>query len=134
MYYNTQRSSKFVNCIIFIPHLNIILSVSTDNTIKIWDLLKYKFIKTLAGHNKNVNVICDSTIRTWDFITGKNLKIINVHNKGINEICFDKTMKYLFSVAIDKSIKILETETMNCIKTINENECFFSVYFDSNTY
>ena len=69
--------------LIYLKKNNVVLSGSSDKTIKYWKVDKAKSLRTLRGHTHFIWSICatedeeiiisgswDQSIRIWDFITG----------------------------------------------------------------
>lgn len=77
---------------------NLIISVSTDKTIKIWDINTGTCLKTLEGHNDCVtsvylvkdNLIIsgswDYTIKIWNINSGDCLKTLEGHTNWIRSV------------------------------------------------
>lgn len=74
---------------------NELISCSADGTIKFWNLLNRKHIRTLVGHTDSIFgikvndldqlVSCsrDRTIKFWDLITGQCTHTIHAHNLDV---------------------------------------------------
>ncbi|ETO35891.1 WD-40 repeat-containing protein, partial [Reticulomyxa filosa] len=101
----------------------LICSVSSDKTVRVWDINSNKQIQSNGHsafahgtkfssyyyHNHRQNVICfslyDKTIRFWDFENNKQLQIFNGHTNGVCGIEFSSfsSGRYLCSGSYDKT-------------------------------
>ena len=86
-----------------------IVSVSSDQTVKVWDIATKQRIKTIAFNHTNVNSITitsdgkyiitgswDEIIRVWSVSTGECVKSITFFNKWITQVDITENGKYLF--------------------------------------
>ena len=109
---------------------NKLCSGSSDCTIKIWDLKKKTNYKTLTGHKKPVK--CVFQLSNGYIISGSEEKKIIIwynysplhelegHEGAITGFCEISNNKFA-SISNDKTIKIWDTVTMMCIKTLKDN-------------
>ena len=79
--------SEAVSCLAFKPDdPNILVTGSSDETLKLWDLSKSLCLSTVTGHSDAVRGVCfspdgskiascsvDKTIRMWNAQTGENI-------------------------------------------------------------
>ncbi|CAF1048857.1 unnamed protein product [Brachionus calyciflorus] len=108
---------------------NRVLSGSTDEKIKLWDLNKAKCIKTYTGHTAEVYFLCmlnkelfasgsnDDTIKIWNVKNGECLKTLTNHE---NSVCCLKLFSNnkLVSSSDDRTIKIWNYATGECLRTL----------------
>ena len=77
-----------------------IVSGSLDKTVKVWDAITGKALRTLTGHTKPVLSVCvsqdgtrivsgsdDKTVKVWDFETGHELRTIIGHTDWVRSVC-----------------------------------------------
>ena len=94
---------------------NLIISVSDDKTIRIWDINTGDCLKVLEGHTdwvRNVfvkdNLIIsgsvDKTIRIWDINTGNCLKVLEGHTSYVYSVYVKDNL--IISGSWDKTIRI----------------------------
>jgi WD40 repeat protein len=115
----------------------VIISGSSDETIKIWDPESGECIKTFLGHEGRVYSVAvvydkdgiayivsgsnDATVRVWDIKEEKCIKIYKGHSEGIQSVTvlYGKDGKpYIVSGSWDKTIKIWDFATGECVKTL----------------
>lgn len=109
--------SKFATC-------------SDDNTIKIWDFVKYKEEHILKGHGWDVRSIDwhpslpilasgskDSNIKIWDARSGKNLTTLHGHKRTIVKVKWNINGNWLLSGSQDTLIKIYDIRMMSDFQT-----------------
>lgn len=122
----------------------IIISGSTDRTLKVWDAETGVCIHTLYGHTSTVrcmhlhenkyvtlriNTICylqyicrvvsgsrDATLRVWDVQTGNCLHVLVGHIAAVRCVQYDG--KLVVSGAYDFMVKVWNPEREECIHTL----------------
>ena len=123
--------SKPVNYSSFSADGTRVVSASKDSTIKIWNTMSGKCIRTLRGHLDDVNCVVfspnnnliasasdDKTIKIWDPITGKCIYTFNEHEGVVTNLSFNHTGDLLASSSIDKTIRIWSIKDGVCIDTL----------------
>ena len=116
-----------------------LISASTDKTICIWDLNKYKLLKKLEGHNEGVQCLkilkngelasgaFDNTIKIWDlkkYVCIKTLSGHTGHVYCINQLLDEK----LISGASDWSLIAWDIEKGEQVFTLEgHEECINSI-------
>jgi len=114
----------------FSPNCKYIISGSSDNTLKLWDITTGKEIRTYLGHSGSVNTVAftsdskyiisgssDKTIKLWEVDTGKEIRTFVGHEREINSIALSPDSKYVVSGSTDKTIKLWDIETGKEIRT-----------------
>jgi WD40 repeat protein len=78
-----EGHSGYVNSVAVTPDGRWVVSASSDNTLKVWELQSGREVITIEGHSASVNGVAltpddrravsasrDKTIRVWDLDTG----------------------------------------------------------------
>ncbi|KJR43702.1 serine/threonine protein kinase [Candidatus Magnetoovum chiemensis] len=91
-----------------------------EGKIHVWDLTTGKEIKTLKGHNGNINDLnvspdgkflisssSDQTVRLWQLNTGLCLRTFSWHSGNINSVSFSKDGWQFLAACDDMSIRVL---------------------------
>ncbi|NJO30609.1 MAG: WD40 repeat domain-containing protein [Richelia sp. SL_2_1] len=97
----------------------IMVSASTDKTIKVWDLKTGQLLRILEGHEDGVYTVAisqdeqiiasgsaDNTIKLWHLETGELLNTFAGHNNTVTAVAFAEKGNILVSGSLDKTIKI----------------------------
>jgi WD40 repeat protein len=113
--------TEWVNSVCFSPDGRYILSGSSDNTLRLWEISSGKETKKFEGHTKGVKSICfspdgrcvlsgshDNTIRLWEIASGKETKKFEGHTDRVTSVCFSPDGNYAVSGAglDDKTLRL----------------------------
>uniref|UniRef100_A0A8C3UBR8 F-box domain-containing protein n=1 Tax=Catharus ustulatus TaxID=91951 RepID=A0A8C3UBR8_CATUS len=104
---------------------SVVISGSTDRTLKVWNADSGECVHTLYGHtstvrcmhlhgNRVVSGSRDATLRLWDIETGQCLHVLMGHVAAVR--CFDGT--HIVSGSLDTSIRVWDVESGNCLHTL----------------
>ena len=90
-----------VNSVIFAPDGQMVVSASSDGTLKVWNTKTCLAVRTLTGHTDAVMAVDissdsslvlsasqDHTLRLWLLATGKQVKILKGHRAAVRCCCF----------------------------------------------
>lgn len=121
--------SKSINCLIFQPNTSNLISCSSDQLIKVWDVsninkLLQTPIKILSGHDHIVSSLCissthpstllscsrDNTIKVWNIDSGWNEQTVKAHSDWVRSI--DACGEYVISCSSDTSIRLTHYPTL----------------------
>jgi WD40 repeat protein len=112
-----------ISQILLLPNNKTFLTSSWDGTVKYWDLVSGKEIRTFQGHtginykilllpdNKTFLTYCSDwldkeiSIKHWDLASGKEIHTFKGHTSSINQILLLPDNKTFLSVSKDKTIK-----------------------------
>jgi WD domain, G-beta repeat len=96
----------------------IIVSGSSDSTVRVWDIFRGEMLNTLVHHceavlhvrfQNGMMVTCskDRSIAVWDMFSAKDIALRRVlvgHRAAVNVVDFDE--KYIVSASGDRTIKV----------------------------
>ncbi|MBX7174198.1 MAG: DUF4365 domain-containing protein, partial [Pyrinomonadaceae bacterium] len=114
-----------------------IVSGSSDETVRIWDLATGQCLKTLVGHSDSVWGVAvssdgkfivsgsaDKTLRIWDLATGQCLKTLVGHSDSVWGVAVSSDGKFIVSGSADKTLRIWDLATGQCLKTLESHSDF----------
>lgn len=119
--------SHSVYCVKLNPIGTLLISGSFDETIKVWDFLGGKLLRTLPGHSEVVSCLdfsrdgsiivsgsFDGLIRMWDTTSGQCLKTLVVAqetNAPVSFISFTPNSRFLITGSLDSTVRIWDYRT-----------------------
>ncbi|PQE09027.1 hypothetical protein CJF30_00010830 [Rutstroemia sp. NJR-2017a BBW] len=104
----------------------IVVSGSTDHTVRLWDTATgQQILPPLEGHTDRVNSVAfspdgkqvvsgstDHTVRLWDIATGKQvLPTLEGHTSSVNSVAFSPDGKQVVSGSTDRTVRLWDTAT-----------------------
>merc|ERR1711962_1329340 len=126
-----SENSKGVYCLQYDER--VIISGSSDSTVRVWDVATGDHITTLIHHCEAVlhlsfrfyngmMVTCskDRSIAVWDMISPSEINLRRVlvgHRAAVNVVDFDE--KYIVSASGDRTIKVWNTSSCEFVRTLN---------------
>jgi WD40 repeat protein len=115
-----------VVCLIFLDK-NILVSSSTDFTIRLWDIELGKCTQILPGHTSRVwsvavnpekNILAsgseDHTVKLWSLTTGDCITTLQGHTDWIKSVAFSAS-GILASGSLDQTIRLWDVKQGECI-------------------
>jgi small GTP-binding protein len=120
-----------VNSVAISSDDKFIVSSSSDNTVRIWEVETGECLKVLEGHSTLVSRVVissddklivsssnDETVRIWEVETGECLKVLEGHSDIIWGLAISSDNKFIVSGSNDKTVRIWEVETGECLKVL----------------
>ena len=109
--------------------------VSSDSTLKVWNLSEGKELHTLRGHETSINAVDittdgkiavsggrDRTLKVWDLNRGKNLKTLTGHRGWISKLAILPNQSQVISGSVDNTLKLWNLDTGENITTFSSHE------------
>ncbi|MBD2168091.1 PQQ-binding-like beta-propeller repeat protein [Calothrix membranacea FACHB-236] len=116
--------SSFVNAIALTPDGQRVISGSSDNSLKVWNLQTGEELFTLKGHRKPISAIAvtpngkqvisasrDNTLKVWNLETGNELFTLSGHSSLVNAIAVTPNGKQVISASWGNTLKVWNLET-----------------------
>ena len=101
--------TDLVSCVAVDKSGRLLVSGSSDNTVRLWDTESGKSMKCLEGHSSTVRAVCvsrdnkwvlsgswDGTIRLWDVASGKCCRVLEGH-VGESAVALTEDNQWVFS-------------------------------------
>ena len=92
----------------------IVLSGSSDGTVRVWDVSTGQHVRTLSGHQGWVNSVAlsadgtralsgssDGTVRVWDVSTGQPVETLYGHTRGVTSVYLSANRQMALSTGYD---------------------------------
>lgn len=110
---------------------NLIVSGSSDENLRIWDVRHSRCLRTLAAHSDPVTAVCfsldgtiiasasqDGLIRLWDTRTGHCLKtLVGKTNTPVMSLKFSPNSKFLLASTMDATLRLWDYMQDKVVKT-----------------
>ncbi|WP_437657009.1 AAA family ATPase [Sorangium sp. So ce1182] len=123
--------SDAVNACAVSPDGQRIVSASSDNTLKVWDLASGKLLSTLEGHSGAVNACAvspdgqrivsasyDKTLKVWDLASGKLLSTLEGHSEEVNACAVSPDGQRIVSASGDETLKVWDLASGKLLSTL----------------
>ena len=122
---------KTINSLFISNDKKTLITSSMDGSIKIWDLIKEKCIKTIKSQGKNREVLSltisndnkfivsghfDGSVNLWT-IDGKLVREHKGHTKMVRTVSVSRDSKWILSGSDDKTIKLWDFSSSRCLRT-----------------
>ena len=113
-----------VRSVAFSPDGRQIVSGSSDNTLKVWDVATGQETLTLKGHTAPVWSVAfspdgrrivsgssDNTLKVWDVATGQETLTLKGHTGSVMSVVFSPDGRRIVSGSEDKTLKVWDAAT-----------------------
>jgi WD40 repeat protein len=130
--WNVRGHSDWVNSVTFSPDGKQAISGSNDKTIKLWDIVSGRVIRTFSGHSDRVNSVTfspdgrqavsgsdDKTIKLWDVASGSVIRTFSGHTSYVRSVAFSPDGRQVISGSDDKTIKLWDVASGGVIRTFS---------------
>jgi WD40 repeat protein len=121
----------WVRSLAFTSDGSTLISTSSDQTVKLWNVATRTCFKTLVGHYNRVYAVAlspddrviatcgaDRTLKVWDLETGNCLQTLIGHEDIVWTVAFSDDPRILISSSRDRTIKLWNWRSGECVKTI----------------
>ncbi len=120
----------------FAPDSQTLAIADTDNNIRVWALLSFALVKTLAGHSDSIHALTFSPdgrtlasgseyeIRLWDVDTGRTLATLDTGTENVAALAFSPNGKTLVSGSSQGTLQLWNVDTASHLRS-------FSIGYDS---
>lgn len=125
-----RDTSSAVRSVAFSPDAKVIVSGSSDKTLRLWDAASGKAIgEPLKGHENSVSSVAfspaakvivsgssDNTLKLWDAATGKPMgEALEGHESYVNSVAFSPDGKVIVSGSFDNTLRLWDAETQTAL-------------------
>lgn len=133
-----------VYSVAFTPDGSVLASGSYDETVKLWDVISGRVLRTLEGHQDQVYRVsfapdgkslascsADGTIRIWNVSSGEHRWLLKGHKGPVLAVAYSPTGRLLASAGYDLSVRIWDAQQGRQLKLVAHSQPVFSVAFAS---
>lgn len=123
--------SDQVNAVAFSPDGRLALSGSSDNTMKLWEVVTGNQPRGFVGHSGSVFSVAfspdgrralsgswDKTLKLWDIGTGQTLRDIVGHSEDVLSVALSPDGRLALSGAREKTIRLWDVTTGQPVRAI----------------
>jgi WD40 repeat protein len=108
-----------VQAVAVTPDNRLIISASTDRTIRIWELASGRLVRTLEGHSGYVSSVAvtadsqlmisggwDNTVRVWNLASGRLVRTLEGHSAMVDAVTVSPDNRRIASGSKDATLRI----------------------------
>ncbi|MBE9077385.1 hypothetical protein IQ241_08755 [Romeria aff. gracilis LEGE 07310] len=119
---------------------NLLITGSSDRSIRLWNIETGKNFSTLQGHTDQVFSLSvsaasqrlasggtDRTVRLWSLSSGQCLRTLQGHRDWVRTVALSSDGSFLVSGSDDQTIRFWDVNTGQCLKTLNDGGQVYSI-------
>ena len=127
--------TDWVRCVCLSKDDLMLISGSTDKTIRIWDIESGECIQKLEGHTGGVRCLCisndgaqiisgseDKSLRIWDLQTGSPIRILLGHENWVTSLCTLPNTRLIVSCSSDKTVRVWDVYNSPLLKNFGHKD------------
>ncbi|GIL84419.1 hypothetical protein Vretimale_15893 [Volvox reticuliferus] len=132
--YIHQDHQDWVSQISWVPEIGLVSS-SLDATLKVYDFVRERVINTCTHHSKAVHgfVWCraysmfascgqERDVILWQGNTMRKVGDLTGHTASVSHIALDERLNHVFTLSVDKVIKVWDLRNHKCLQTLTEDD------------
>lgn len=121
---------------------DVLVSVSADRTIAVWDLVSRRLRRRMTGHTGEVNsaaISChhdrlltaseDHSVKLWEISSGRCLATLHGHTDVVWRVALSRDCRQAASGSGDNCVFLWDLEALQCIKRLEHPDCVAAVAF-----
>jgi len=129
-----KEHSDWISQVEWVPDIGLVSS-SIDSSIKIYDFVREKVINTCNHHLKAVYgfVWCSAysifascgverDVILWQGNTCRRIGELSGHTASVTHVALDSHLNHVFTLSLDKVIKVWDLRTHRCLQTITQDD------------
>jgi WD40 repeat protein len=122
------------------PDVQQLVSGSSDNTIKVWELESGQMLRSLEGHTESVTSVAvtpdgqhvvsgsgDNTVKVWELESGQMLRSLEGHTESVTSVAVTPDGQHAVSGSKDKTLKVWELVTGNSSVLLSNDSSILSL-------
>jgi WD40 repeat protein len=115
--------TEAVTAVAFGSDDRLLASGSADKTVKLWDAVTGKEVRSLRGHEKSVTCLAfspdcnrlvsgsaDSTVKIWDTATGRELYSLKGHTDSVTAVAYSPDGRHVLSGCADRMVWVWDPD------------------------